>query len=125
MKTSIEERAKEAQRVIQRELLFEDCSVGLFPIAVGIYPIDERNASSDIVQVAVVSFSDEKFVRTVSRKMNKVVEDFGVVGSLSRDALSGDFIYSLWIRKEEKLRLSFKDIKDELRMMWQQKTFRI
>lgn len=123
MKTSIENRVKEAQRVIQRDLMFEDCSVNLKPLS-----FNGKKIFNGVVPVAVINMPNENIVSKISSKLVCVINDFDLCGLYERNSTGEGYCYSIYARMIDESaaeRLTFKDIWYEIRLMWQEKTFRI
>lgn len=123
MKTSIENRVKEAQRMIQRELLSEDCSVNMKPSS-----FNGKVISDKVLPVVEVSIPDFENLSTISRKINSAIGEFNLCGSLSKSADGSGMVYSVYARKidgDDAPSLTFKDFADEIKLMWKNRTFSV
>ena len=119
MKTSIENRVKEAQRVIQRELMSENCSVNMKPTS-----FNDMAISDKFVPVVDVSIPDVDTLPRISRKIRSAIDEFNLCGVLSKSS-DGSVVYSVYARKigvDDAPSLTFKDFVDELKQMWKNRS---
>lgn len=116
MKTSIENRVKESQRVIQRELMSENCSVNMKPTS-----FNGRAISDKVIPVVEVSIPDVDTLPRISRKIRFAIDEFNLCGVLSKSSDDSGMVYSVYVRKigvDDAPSLTFKDFADELKQMW-------
>lgn len=119
----IESRVKEAQRVIQRELLTENCSVNMKPSS-----FNGKVISDKVLPVAVVSIPDFENLSTISRKIRSAIEEFDLCGVLSKSSDGSGMVYFVYARKvdvDDVPSLTFKDFADEIKLMWKNRTFSV
>lgn len=107
------EVVKQSQRTLQQVLLSDECSVS--------FKMDDfahSMNSNTYVHVATVKIPAEVELRSISSKVNKVVEEYKLFSSLSRQGDNEGFVFNIYIRRPEKTDvLTFQDVVEDIRGM--------